>query len=364
MPPVRDRDGKAWPWPDLLALVFDESRDSKKTWEERLSEPDREITDEHVYLALNFVADDLAKRTLLPREYEGKREQLLAASKRRGTSVEALKQRLPTRAQLETQAGTWDRALQIAELDPRPRRGKKAVGVGEAVLAFIERHGYLPAEAELVDEARWQGVSLKGTAGQPWMDVLDEAKRGALVRVVPEPSPYGTRLSARKGADSRPSERIPTRGTKYTRVQVLERVRYFQAALPPASSATNTRWVESRRGQDNVPSLHVIERHGGFQAHLREASLPDWRERAEECDAAAIPPPGRGRPRSDKAERLLAVIAERGEVSARELEEALSWPINDVRYYVRQLKKAGRIVTTHPHAQAKNQRYRPARKGE
>jgi predicted transcriptional regulator len=58
------------------------------------------------------------------------------------------------------------------------------------------------------------------------------------------------------------------------------------------------------------------------------------------------------------------VIKERSEVSARELEEALGYPINDVRYYLRQLKAAGRIETTNPHTRTRNQRYRPTARGD
>jgi DNA-binding transcriptional ArsR family regulator len=128
--------------------------------------------------------------------------------------------------------------------------------------------------------------------------------------------------------------------------------------LPPATSATDKQWRQFGRGRHGVPSLKVIKRHGGLGELLRQACLPNWREQAEEWDRNAIPAPVRGRPRSNKAERLGVVIRERGEASARDLAEALDYDLGNVRYHLRQLKEAGRIETVHPHAQARNQRYR------
>ena len=149
-----------------------------------------------------------------------------------------------------------------------------------------------------------------------------------------------------------------TRGF-YSRVEVLERTREFSAALPARTVATDDHWREFRRGRRGVPSLNVIKRDGGLTKLLVEASRPGWRERAEEADRQAIPPPGRrGRARSDAPVRLEALIREHSEVSARELEEASGLSIDSVRYFLRQLRKAGRIETTRPDLRVRNQRYR------
>ena len=108
--------------------------------------------------------------------------------------------------------------------------------------------------------------------------------------------------------------------------------------------------------------MKVIWRHGGLRELVREASRPDWRERAEESDRQAVPIPRYrgGRRRSDKGERVAAVIRERGEVSAQELSAALDYPPHIVQYYLRQLKNDGRIEATQEFAQARNQTYRLA----
>src|SRR5436309_4308069 len=120
---LADHHGKALPWRELLETVFDPNRDPKKTWEERLSEPDRLLTPDHVFFALNYVRDQLGVQTQLrfAHQYEEARELLLREAKARGTSAEALRKRLPTRGQIETVCGgSWERALELAELQPRP----------------------------------------------------------------------------------------------------------------------------------------------------------------------------------------------------------------------------------------------------
>jgi hypothetical protein len=148
----------------------------------------------------------------------------------------------------------------------------------------------------------------------------------------------------------------------YTRVQVLEAVCEFVVGLPTSTSPSDKKWRDFKRRRGGVPSLAVIRRHGGLRALVREASRPDWRGRAEEWDREAVPnqPYRGGRPRSDIGDHIEGLIRERGEASARELAEALDHPIHIIRYFVRQLKDAGRITATQGYAQAKNQRYRPA----
>jgi Winged helix-turn-helix DNA-binding len=364
-----DRHGRPWPWRDLLELVFDEQRDAKKTWEERLSELDRPISHEHVYFALNFVRRQLGPDAALrfPHQYEEARTRLLEDAHELDSTQEALRQRLPTRGQIETAcAGSWERALELAGLQSSGGEAEKGtpIPVIEAVLGFYEEHGYLPTRLELVETARREGVLLERTGDEPWFTFIERAQQLARERGLPEPPPYGTKPA---GPDAE-NERGETVGTKgfYSRVQVLERVREFAATLPPATSATDKRWREFQRDRAGVPSLNVIRRHGGLRELLREASRPDWRRRAEAWDEQAVTAPrgGLGRPRSPKREEVEMLLRERGEASARELAEALGYTVDNVRRYLRQLKRAGRIEPTHEFARARNQRYRPAGVGE
>lgn len=359
-----DRHGAPWPWRDLLELVFDEQRDAKKTWEERLSEPDRLISHEHVYFALNFVRRQLGPETALrfPHQYEEARARLLEEAQALDSTREALRRRLPTRGQIETAcAGSWERALELAGLMPG---GEAEMGaptpVVEALLDFFEERGYLPTRLELVERARREGVLLDRTGEEPWFTFIEQAQQAARARGLPEPPPYGTR-PADRDAENEGHDTVRTKGF-YSRVQVLERVREFEETLPPATSATDKRWREFQRDRAGVPSLNVIRRHGGLRKLLREASRPDWRSRAEVWDQEAVTAPrgGLGRPRSPKVVEVEALLRERGEASARELAEELGYTVENVRRYLRQLKKAGRIEPTHGFARARNQRYRPA----
>lgn len=155
----------------------------------------------------------------------------------------------------------------------------------EALLRFYEAEGYLPSEVELAEATRGQGLTLERAAGRGWPDLVEEAKQEASRRGLPNPPPYGTRPAAgREDAQSRAGGEGPATKGFYTRAQVLERVREFDAELPAATSATDKQWREFQRGRAGVPSLNVVRRHGGLRELLREASRPDWRERAEEWD--------------------------------------------------------------------------------
>ena len=360
---LSDRHGAPWPWRDLLELVFDEERDAKKTWEERLSEPDRPVSHEHVYFALNFVRRQLGPDAALrfPHQYEEARARMLEHALELGSTREALRRRLPTRGQIETAcAGSWERALEIAGLLPAGEAEKAApTPVVEAVLGFYKERGYLPTRLELVDKARREEVRLERTGDEPWFTFIEQAQQAARARGLPEPPPYGTR-PANRDAENEGHETVRTKGF-YSRVQVLERVREFEATLPPATSATDKRWREFQRDRPGVPSLNVIRRHGGLRELLREASRPDWRSRAEAHDEQAVTAPrgGLGRPRSPKVVEVEALLRQRREASARELAEELGYTVENVRRYLRQLKKAGRIEPTHEFARARNQRYRP-----
>src|SRR4051812_5266035 len=85
-----------------------------------------------------------------------------------------------------------------------------------------------------------------------------------------------------------------------------------------------------------------IRRHGGLRELLLTASQPDWRDRGEEWDRAAVPIPRVrvGRRKKDTGDKIDAAIRERGEALTRELAEALGYPVHVIRYFVRQLKDA------------------------
>jgi hypothetical protein len=115
---LADRDGKPFPWRELLELVFDPSRDVGYTHAQRRGEEEAgHFTEEHVYYALRRVADERDVKTLGPDAYARARQELIAADRRRGVNL--LGELLPTVGQIERIVGDWAGALKLAELEPR-----------------------------------------------------------------------------------------------------------------------------------------------------------------------------------------------------------------------------------------------------
>ena len=122
---LSDRDGKPFPWRELLELVFDASRDIEATHAQRRGQAEAEhFTEQHLYYALRRVASELGTQSPGPDAYARKRQQLIADDRRRG--VDLLDDLLPTVGQIERIAGSWDAALAFAGLDSRDGNGARA----------------------------------------------------------------------------------------------------------------------------------------------------------------------------------------------------------------------------------------------
>lgn len=121
---LANRGGKAFPWRDLLELVFDASRDIAATHAQRRGQAEAEhFTEQHLYYALRRVASELGTQSPAPDAYARKRQQLIADDRRRG--VDLLDDLLPTVGQIERIAGSWDSALALAGLDSRDGNGPR-----------------------------------------------------------------------------------------------------------------------------------------------------------------------------------------------------------------------------------------------
>lgn len=343
---LANRDG-AWPWRDLLALTLDPSRDAKKTYEERLSEPDRKVSPGRVAYALLFVARYLGRPTLLPREYEETRAQLLA-----GDQGVFLKDVLPSRGQIETACGGWDEALQVAGLAPRPTVAAagasddklKEVPIREAIVAFCADNGRLPSRDEVDSYLHVRGCALPDDAEKDWW-----AELAAAATAVDYLHETGALAKAETGgADKR---------IRYTHVDVVRAVRQF---INEGCPQTDKQWRAFQRGRDGIPSLNVVKNHGGLRNLVREAAHPDWLQRAKQWDASSPSKPSRpqGRPKSHKRDLIIDAIKKHGELGVAGLADELRLPRDQVRHYLRELKSAGLITATNPAVNARNQTYR------
>ncbi len=188
---LRDHRGRPFPWPSLLALVFDPDRDIDRTHGQLRGQEDaNELGPRHLFFALNLAARRRHARTLTPGEYEHTRRRLIAEDDRRHDGGSDLDHLLPTVGQIEALAarevacldrprrrqpdntngaaagnhedagapaiqsgpperrrnvselGGWDRALAVAGLDPRPATGRSAPAQADA-----EKAGAPPAPA-------------------------------------------------------------------------------------------------------------------------------------------------------------------------------------------------------------------------
>lgn len=291
---LRDRNGTAFPWSELLAAVFHDSRDLKGIDEDRLRESPRLVLMEHVEYALVRVAHSLRRDTLLPHEYDEQREALLRAATRSGRK-ERLARLLPTRDQIEHVTGGWNGALSSVGL--RTRRPAKP----------------LP--------------------------------RAVVVAPATSSSHHGP----------------------YERVEVIDQVREFLLSLPSGAQATHRRWRSFSRGEDGIPSLNVLQRHGGLRKLTAEAVRPDWHDRAVRWETnrpRAIPrrPARRPAPHAtawgvERRITTMLLLRKTGPAGAREL--AAKMEISRVRVWqmLVELEKRGYVTPTETNPRSSKQRY-------
>jgi DNA-binding MarR family transcriptional regulator len=116
---LSDDDAKPYPWSDLLAVACDDSVDFVQHHAQRRSRPDRALSDDVVFWAVNQVALRLKVRTLRPDEYDAGREMVLRDAGISARSRLALERVLPTANQLANYCKGWDRVLEVARLQPR-----------------------------------------------------------------------------------------------------------------------------------------------------------------------------------------------------------------------------------------------------
>lgn len=190
---LSDRDGKPFPWRDLLELVLDDRRSVRKTLDERRSEPDRIIGPEIVRLALRRVAMRLEVRTLRPDDYERGRGAIL--ERMSGRRALALRRQLPTVGQIEVACdGGWDGALAIAGLDRREAvvpRARAPVSLADGITLFYARHGFLPTHRQLDEFAQAGSFALRSKSAGPWADAIRDGTERIRELGLPDPPRYG-----------------------------------------------------------------------------------------------------------------------------------------------------------------------------
>ncbi|MBA3734376.1 MAG: hypothetical protein H0W90_04120 [Actinobacteria bacterium] len=263
------------PWRDVLALATDPTRDKDISLGQHLGDGEEEFFDASVVkAALRTVALRLGKKTLLPADYLEERTRMFErASLRRGHRSAPL---LPTEGQIVRVAGSWDAALKIAGLDPRPRNKPTHQGVPivQALELALESLGALPTQHELEIFARANGFSLAKKSGR-WGDYVaqlrvsrDDWGKWTPTGLVPREQRPDYSKPVELGASFEPVRR---RRHRWTHQECLDALVRLLAELSASERLTQRLYQQKARADEDLPPLSSLQRHGGFGAMLVEA---------------------------------------------------------------------------------------------
>ena len=370
---LADREGVSYAWPQLLADVFDPDCNFVQTHAQRLSAPDRTISDDHVYWALNSVARAVGTRTLRPNEYESGRKQLLEQAGSKTRRLRELQMVLPTGNQITTHCReSWDRALEIAMLASRsttPPSHVEALRVASAIGLFYLEHGYLPTSAQLQVFARRNRFGCQSFGGKHWEAWCAEAVAMIKAQGLPEPSPYPSKaIPAEWQRVALDATVLPSRHIGgYSRLQVLEAVREFKLALGAGEAPSDRRYRAFSRRRAGVPSLQVIKTHGGIAVLLFDLADPDWRAGAlassENGDRVIAATNGRTtirkpvRRNPEQRIKFVRLLSDHGPMGNLALAKKLGVTRPRVSQLFMELERRGLAETTKQNRRSPDQRY-------
>lgn len=264
------------PWRGCLAIALASDLDLDQSLGRRFGEPDDPTLGvEAIRAALRTVALRLKKRTLSIADYTSERREMLSAVRRALLHPGELT--LPTEGQIRRVAGSWEQALILAGLEPRPTpAGSKGLSIVEALDLHLEAHGFLPSTRQLERFARAQGFALAkrrrcyadyfselATARAEWGKWTPAAvpTRGGL----PEPDYEADGMLP--AAEPRPGRRRK----RWTRPECVTALQLFLDELPPGARPTQRRYQEAARKRAEFPSLRSLQTHGAFSELLAEA---------------------------------------------------------------------------------------------
>lgn len=262
-------------WVEVLALALD-GRDIDKALGSHLSEDDDPYLThdaDDVRAALRVVALRLGKRTLTPRAYADERAQMLTAARRRWRH--RADPALPSVSQVEHIAGSWDAALALAGLGPRPPQERsEGLPIVDALELALEAHGALLTKPELGRFAAANNLSVaRHKRGKPWGDYLAElrTRRADWGKWTPPAPPlFGTRPDY-SVAVPLPPDAPRRRKRRWTRAECVAALAALLAELPPRTRLTLRRYQQEAVGRRDLPHLASLQRHGGFSEVVAEA---------------------------------------------------------------------------------------------
>jgi len=304
---LADRDGKAMGWRRVKEIAFDETASIEHVERRRrASAPARYLSERGVYFALRLIAKRLDVKTMTPGEYDDERQVALKEERKRDRPRPLLAQLLPTANQIEQLflsgdddddddqdvGAAWDRALEVAELEPRAqlrdqrrRRGRleESLPLIEAIHIFAELNGRLPSKTDLNEFGEKADVQLEAIR-KPYRDVLREAiaYRQALGHngptELPRPeggaggnAPRAPIAAPAPGSIPGVARRLSKGRTRYARDELIAAI---QAYLEDLDGGRPTQKGYGRYAVKNrLPATKNFAKHGGWKALLVEARI-------------------------------------------------------------------------------------------
>lgn len=375
-------DGKPFPWRELLEAVFSDI-DLARLQVQRQSVTPLDVSEylreEHVYYALNRVAQLLDQRSLLPDEYEAARAELIRRDRRRHRYGGHLEHLLPTVSQTLSLCGDdWDSALVMADLEPRPREVfvRPTVPLVDGLVRFYKQTGGWCSSDTIARYARDLKFPLQNRGGTHWHEYIAEAAAALRAEGI-EPVEYDRRNLIRVyeiPADAGEGElpRYAKFRWKEHKSACLRALKEFKAECRRRKMpVTTASYRILTKGRTDWPGTGALQHHGGFRFLIKEAGTPGAIKRAEAEEAARRAPEALAaaaaklleeQAHSLQAEAVYALIVEHDLIGAAELAKQLGWAQRTVGTWLRILKDAGRIEAD-TRGSAKNTRYHLARTG-
>lgn len=267
-------------WREVLTLGLEQNSPDRALGRQDGELPEL-LSETEIAAALRTVLAD--EGDVSPDAFERARARLLRADRRRRHGGRLT---LPTAAQITRSAGSWNAALALAGLEPRPLGGRTLAP--ERLLDQIERYlqaeGALPGKREL---GRW--LSARGEPvtrpPMPWQQCLEALRRRRRAQGLWTPtraSRHGVAGRPRKGAARRrtsaASEPTPKaagarrRAESVTRERCERAMRAFLAWLPSSERPTQRAYREFCRRRPGTPWPSSFARHGGWGV-IRDAQL-------------------------------------------------------------------------------------------
>jgi hypothetical protein len=281
-------------WPEVVDLAHQPSTAQNQRLGERDSENAQHwLTAEHAVYMMKLVARGLGKSTLTEGQYDVERGEMIARNRR--YYMHGRRLRMPTSDQICTLmqreiygatgagvpfVGTWERALELAELGSAQRARSKATRQPLPLLDLLDRyhdaHGVEPTPTRLWGFAREHDLPYAMTTGKrAWSGVVAVWRKRREAAGLPAPRPPEP-LDAGEIALAHFRVRKKPEKTKNTawgnREKCLLAIIAYLEELPAGKRATAKDYNAWASKQDTrAPNAITLRKHGGWSKMLEDA---------------------------------------------------------------------------------------------